>query len=72
MCKIDNLELMKIKINKELFSINHTDHFDIEKVLLILDVDTLPVEIPLNNNQVFIRDLSKYIVDNNLKPNIIK
>lgn len=23
MCKIDNLELMKIKINKELFSINH-------------------------------------------------
>lgn len=72
MIDIDNLELNKVKINQKLFSINRKDHFEIYEVLNILNVDTLPIEIPLNNNQVFIRDLSKYIVENNLKPNIIK
>lgn len=72
MIDIDNLELNKVRINQKLFSINRKDHFEIYEVLNILNVDTLPIEIPLNNNQVFIRDLSKYIVENNLKPNIIK
>ncbi len=69
---IDNLELNKVKINQKLFSINRKDHFEINKVLEILNTDTLPIDIPLNNNMVFIRDLSKYLVENNLKPNIVK
>lgn len=72
MNNIDIMELNKAKINKLLFSINRSDHFEIDKVLEILNVSTLPIEIQLNNNQIFIRDLTKYIVDNNLKPNIIK
>ena len=72
MNNIDIMELNKAKINKLLLSINRSDHFEIDKVLEILNVSTLPIEIQLNNNQIFIRDLTKYIVDNNLKPNIIK
>lgn len=69
---LDKTELQKIEINKLLFSRFKTDHFDIETVLEIIGVDTLPVEIPLNNNQIFIRDLSKYIVDKKLEPYINK
>lgn len=69
---IDDVELKKISLNKLLFSINKKDHFEIEEVLKILNVDTLPIEIQLNNNQIFIRDISKYLVLNNLKPNIYK
>lgn len=69
---IDQNELKKIVINKQLFALNKTDHFEIDTVLDILDMDTLPIEIPLNNNQIFIRDLSKYIVDNDLEPYINK
>ena len=69
---LDTTELQKIEVNKLLFSRYKMDHFDIETVLEIIGVDTLPVEIPLNNNQIFIRDLSKYIVDKKLKPYINK
>lgn len=72
-CKdLDTTELQKIEVNKLLFSRYKMDHFDIETVLEIIGTDTLPVEIPLNNNQIFIRDLSKYIVDKKLKPYINK
>lgn len=70
MSKIDTTELKKIETNKLLFSINKADHFEIDTVLEILNVETLPIDIPLNNNQIFIRDLTKFIVENNLKPNI--
>jgi len=72
--EIDNVELKKIEINKKLFSIYKTDHFEIKTVLEILDTDTLPIDIPLNNNQIFIRDLTRYVVENKvkLKPNINK
>ncbi len=70
--QIDVVELKKININKKLFSIKKSDHFEIKEVLLILNVVTLPVAIPLNNNLIFIRDLSKYIVDNDLEPYINK
>ncbi len=69
---LDTTELQKIEVNKLLFSRYKMDHFDIETVLEIIGTDTLPVEIPLNNNQIFIRDLSKYIVDKKLKPYINK
>lgn len=69
---LDTTELQKIEVNKLLFSRYKMDHFDIETVLEIIGTDTLPVEIPINNNQIFIRDLSKYIVDKKLKPYINK
>ncbi len=69
---LDTTELQKIEVNKLLFSRYKMDHFDIETVLEIIGTDTLPVEIPLNNNQIFIRDLSKYIADKKLKPYINK
>jgi hypothetical protein len=68
--KIDKLELDKITLNRMLYSICKKDHFEIDEVLEILNVNTLPIEIPLNNNQIFIRDLSKFMVENGLKPNI--
>jgi hypothetical protein len=70
--KIDNKELNKITLNRMLYASNKKDYFEIDEVLEILDVQTLPIEIPINNNQVFIRDLSNYMVDNDLKPNIYK
>ena len=70
MNEIDNIELEKITLNRMLYSIGKKDHFEIDEVLSILEVDTLPIDIPLNNNQIFIRDLTKYMVDNHLKPNI--
>ena len=69
---IDITELQKIEVNKLLFARYKQDHFEIDTALEILDVATLPVEIPLNNNQIFIRDLTNYIVDNKLEPYIQK
>ena len=70
---ISNIEGDKIKTNKSLFAWNkQRDHFEIKDVLHILNLDTLPIEISLNNNLVFIRDLSSYIVNHNLEPNINK
>lgn len=71
-CDLDKVELQKIEVNKLLFSRFKHDHFDIDTVIDILGVDTLPFDIPVNNNQVFIRDLTKYIVDNQLEPYINK
>jgi hypothetical protein len=68
----DNTELQKIELNKLLFSRYKQDHFEIDTTLEILDVETLPVEIPMNNNQIFIRDLTKFIVDKKLEPYIQK
>lgn len=68
--QVDKLELEKISLNRILYSTNKKDHFEIDEVLQILNVETLPVEIPLNNNVVFIRDLTNYMVYNDLKPNI--
>jgi len=61
---LDIVELKKININKRLFAKYKTDYFEINTVLEILGVATLPIEIPLNNNQVFIRDIARYMVDN--------
>jgi len=69
---IDNKELNKITLNRMLFSESMKDHFEIDEVLELLDVETLPINIPINNNQIFIRDLTNYFIDNNLKPNIHK
>ena len=69
---LDSEELQKIEINKLLFARFKTDHFDIEAAIEIIGVDTLPVDIPLNNNQIFIRDLTKYIVEKKLEPYINK
>ncbi len=69
---VDNLELEKITLNKIIFSIFATDHLEIIDTLNILGVETLPLGIETNNNKVFIRDLSKYMALNNLKPNIIE
>jgi len=71
--EINQLEIDKINMNRTLFAIHKADHFEIRDVLKILDVETIPNSIPINsNNTVFIRDLSNYIVSNNLKPNIDK
>ena len=72
--EIDKTELKKSWTNKKLFALFKDDHFEIETVLKILDVETLPTSIQLNNNMVFLRDLTNYIVTNNitLKPNISK
>lgn len=67
---VDNIEFKKIRINKEIFSIYNCDYFEIETVLKILNMNTLPIGIPINNNQIFIRDLTQFIVDNKLEPNI--
>lgn len=64
------MELKKVEMNRLLFSLYKSDHFTIDKVLEILNVEKLPLDIPMNNNQIFIRDLSSFIVKNNLKPNI--
>jgi hypothetical protein len=66
----DVTEYQKVYVNKLLFSKHKQDNFDISTVLDILDLETLPLEIPINNNMVFIRDLTKYIVKNKLKPYI--
>ena len=68
--EIDNVELEKITLNRLLYSIGRKDHFEIDEVLKILNTETLPIEIPVNNNLVFIRDITNYMVKNNLKPNI--
>jgi hypothetical protein len=72
--EFDYIEHKKINVNKQLFSLMRTDYFEIDTVLKILNLKTLPVEISVNNNQVFIRDLTNYIVstDFKLKPNINK
>ena len=68
----DITESQKIEVNKLLFSRYKQDHFEIDTALEILDVETLPVEIPLNNNQIFIRDLTNFIVDKKLEPYVQK
>jgi len=71
--EINQLEIDKINMNRTLFAIHKVDHFEIKDVLDLLGVETVPNNIPLNtNNTVFIRDLSNYIITNNLKPNISK
>lgn len=67
---VDKVELEKITLNRLLYAISKKDHFEIEEVLNILNTETLPIDIPLNNNQIFIRDLTGYMVKNGLKPNI--
>jgi len=70
---LDQLELRKIEMNRKLFSIKKTDHFEISDVLDFLDKETLPRDIPItSNNSVFIRDLTNYLINNNLEPNINK
>jgi hypothetical protein len=64
---IDPIELKKVNINKKLFSKYRSDYFEIDTVLEILNVVTLPIEIQMNNNQIFIRDISNYIVNKGLK-----
>lgn len=68
----EELEFEKISLNKTIFSIFKTDYLEILNVLELLGEDTLPLDIPTNNNKVFIRDLSKYMAINHLKPNIIE
>ena len=61
-------EIKKKSMNSKLFDkFEHKTHFDIEEALDILGMDTLPIEIKIKNNLVFIRDLAKYMVDNGLK-----
>jgi|SaaInlStandDraft_4_1057021.scaffolds.fasta_scaffold73938_2 hypothetical protein len=72
MSDIDIIELKKIKINKKLYSSYKTDFFELSSVLKILNEITIPVDIPINNNQIFIRDLTAYMVSNELEPNINK
>ncbi len=70
---ISEVEVDKINMNRVLFAIHKNDHFEIEDVLSILDVETLPISIPMNvNNTIFIRDLSNFMVSNDLKPNILE
>lgn len=69
---LDLLELEKITLNKLIFSLFATDYLEIDQSLKVLGVDTLPIDIETNNNKVFIRDLSKYMALNKLKPNIIE
>ena len=69
--EISEFEINKIDMNRKLFAIYKMDHFEIKDVLDILGAETVPVGIPMNvNNTIFIRDLSKYIITQNLKPNI--
>ncbi len=67
MSNIDSKEIKKIRTNKKLFKKYNTDHFEIDTVLEILSVGTLPIDVPMNNNQIFIRDLSNYMVDKGIK-----
>jgi len=67
MSNIDTNEIKKININKKLFNKYNSDHFEIDTVLEILNMETLPVDIPMNNNQIFIRDLSNFIVSKSIK-----
>ena len=69
---LDQIELEKISLNKYIFAIFKTDQLSIEDTLRVLNLDTLPLEIQPNNNTVFIRDLSRFMVSNKLKPNIIE
>jgi hypothetical protein len=69
---LDDIELEKITLNKFIFAIFKTDQLSIEETLQILNLDKLPLEIQINNNTVFIRDLTRYMVINKLKPNIIE
>ena len=69
---LDIIELEKISLNKFIFAIFKTDQLSIENTLRILNLDTLPLDIQTNNNTVFIRDLSRYMALNKLKPNIIE
>jgi len=69
---LDVIELEKISLNKFIFAIFKTDQLSIEDTLQILNLDTLPLEVQTNNNTVFIRDLSRYMALNKLKPNIIE
>jgi hypothetical protein len=69
---IDHLELEKITLNKIIFSLFATDYLEIDQTLKVLGYETLPIEINTNNNKVFIRDLSSYMANNQLKPNIIE
>lgn len=68
--KVKLMELKKVEMNRLLFSISKSDHFTIDKALEILNLDKIPVDIPMNNNMIFIRDLTMFIVKNDLKPNI--
>ena len=70
--KVDVFELEKISLNKIIFSIFSTDYLEITDANKILGTETLPLEITISNNKVFIRDLSRYMALNNLKPNIIE
>ena len=69
---LDAVELEKISLNKFIFALFKTDQLSIEDTLKILNLDTLPLDVKTNNNTVFIRDLSRYMVLNKLKPNIIE
>jgi hypothetical protein len=72
--EIDRIELKKALMNRKIFAMFNDDHFEINTALKLLNTETLPISIPLNNNMIFIRDLTNYIVENGitLKPNIGK
>lgn len=67
---LDEVELNKIKFNRMIFKIFKTDRLQIEDSLKILGLERLPLDIPIGNNLVFIRDISNYLVKNKLEPQI--
>lgn len=76
MIDLDTIELRKIASNRLIYAKYKRDYFEIADVLEMLNVITLPVDMPINNNMVFIRDITHHIVYNdgtiNLEPNIVE
>jgi len=68
---VDNIEIEKIQYNKLIFSIYKKDYLEIDEVLNFLSLETIPNDIQISNNKIFIRDITNYMIKNNLKPNII-
>ena len=69
---LDIVEIKKIDMNRLLFNYFRSDYFDISTVNELLNTETLPIEIKTNNNKVFIRDLTNYLIKYDLKPIINK
>jgi hypothetical protein len=65
--KFDDLHLFKtLKITRLIFKYYQKDYFNISEVLNLLKLKKLPPEIPIKNNKIFIKDISKYIIENNI------
>jgi beta-xylosidase len=65
--KLTKDEKKLLNITRDLFDYFQTDYIPVKKILSFLNLNTLPPNIKIQNNKVFIKDIAKLIKEKNIK-----